>query len=308
MRGSGIRSFWAAVEPLRLAEPAPLRPDEVLVEVVAAGVGNWDELVRRGQWDIGLSPPMALGVEAAGVVRAIGDRVTGLNIGERVMTHSLALRGQGAWAEQFVVAAVHLAGVPADVPFEVAAVLPVPGLTADQVLRDALRVQDTHGASLLVHGGGGVTGTVLVQLAVHLGAEVIVTAGVDSAPHLSAIATVLDRRSPSWPDQVRRLTGGIGVDLAVNAVPFGAAHALAAVRNGGTLVTITGDAPPPERAVHVLSVAVVPDAPRLAGLGELVSAGALEMLIDEVLPLERAADALSRAVAGTNGRAMVLQP
>ena len=308
MRGAGVRAFSAVVEPLQLAEPGPLRPDEVLLQVFAAGVGAWDELVRRGRWDIGLTPPMAMGVEAAGLVHSVGDRVTDLTVGERVMTHSLALRGQGAWAEKFVVAAVHLAGIPADVPFEVAAVLPVPGLTADQVLCDALRVQDHRGVSLLVHGGGGVTGTILVQLAAHLGADVIVTAGIRSAPRLAAIATVLDRRSPTWPQQVRRLTGGHGVDVAVNAVPFGAAQALTAVRAGGTLVTITADRPPSERSVHVQSVVVVPDGPRLAGLGELVSAGALNILIEEVLPLDRAAEALTRTVAGTGGRALVLQP
>ena len=95
---------------------------------------------------------------------------------------------------------------------------------------------------------------------------------------------------------------------AVNAVPFGAAQALTAVRDGGTLVTITADRPPSERSVHVQSVVVVPDGPRLAGLGELVSAGALNILIEEVLPLDRAAEALTRTVAGTGGRALVLQP
>lgn len=308
MRGAGVHAFSGTVQELSLAEPAPLRPDEVLLQVEAAGVGAWDELVRRGRWDIGLSPPMAMGCEAAGLVSAIGEQVTGLTVGERVMTHSLALRGQGAWAEQFVVAAVHLAGVPADVPFEVAAALPIPGLTADQVLCDALRLQDRRGVSLLVHGGGGVTGSVLVQLAAHLGADVLVTAGIRSAARLGAIATVLDRRSPTWQQQVRRMTGGHGVDVAVNAVPSGAAQALGAVRDGGTLVTITGDQPPPERAVRVRSVVLVPDAPRLAGLGELVSEGALEILIEAVLPLERAAEALTRVVAGTGGRALVLHP
>lgn len=306
MRGAGIRSFASVVEPLDLAEPTRLRPDEVLIRVAAAGVGPWDDLVRRGEWDIGLSPPMAIGVEAAGVVQGIGERVTGLGIGERVMTHSLAFRGQGAWAEYFVVAAVHLAGVPADVPFEVAAVLPVPGLTADQALRDALRLPDLRDASLLVHGGGGVTGTVLVQLAVQLGAEVIVTAGAASADRLSAVATVVDPAA-DWPARVRRLTGGRGVDLAVNAVPRGAARALTAVRDGGTLATITADPPPTERAVHIRSVVVVPDGPRLAGLGELVSAGVIDIPVGEPLPLDLAARALAGAVGGTGGRAVVLQ-
>ncbi len=306
MRGAGIRSFSSVVEGLEFADPKRLRPDEVLIRVVNAGVGRWDDVARRGEWDIGLSPPMALGVEAAGVVEAVGDRVGGFVVGERVMTHSLGIRGQGAWAEKFVVAAVHVAGIPTDVRFDVAAVLPVPGLTADQTLRDTLRLHESGGGSLLVHGGGGVTGAVIVQLAAHLGADVITTAGENSADRLAAVARVVDHRSPDWPEQVRWLTGGHGVDMAVNAVPLEAVITMRAVRDGGVIATITADPPPSERAIKVHSVLVVPDGPRLAGLGELVSAGPIEILIGEMFSLSRAREALARAVAGTGGRAVVL--
>ena len=93
-------------------------------------MGNWDDIARTGGWDLGRHPPMALGVEAAGVATRTGGAVAG----DRVMTHSLPLRAQGAWAEWFVAAASDVAPVP----FEVAAALPVPTLTADQVLRGAL--------------------------------------------------------------------------------------------------------------------------------------------------------------------------
>jgi NADPH:quinone reductase-like Zn-dependent oxidoreductase len=62
---------------IEAGEPRPLTGDEVLLEVRAAGVGNWDEFVRTGGWDVGAKPPMALGVEAAGIVlaasQAVGD-------------------------------------------------------------------------------------------------------------------------------------------------------------------------------------------------------------------------------------------
>lgn len=81
MKAAGVRQFGAAIEVLDL--PAPRQPsaDEVLVAVRAAGVGNWDEFVRTGSWDIGIRPPMALGVEAAGVVTAVGDDVHGIEVG-----------------------------------------------------------------------------------------------------------------------------------------------------------------------------------------------------------------------------------
>ena len=75
MKAAGIRRFGDAVQTLELPEPRALRPDEVLIEVRACGVGNWDDFARTGDWDLGVRPPMALGVEAAGPVVAAGDRV-----------------------------------------------------------------------------------------------------------------------------------------------------------------------------------------------------------------------------------------
>ncbi len=61
-------------------------------------MGNWDEFVRAGAWDVGGGPPMALGVEAAGTVLATRDRVRGWAPGDAVMTHPVPLRDQGTWA------------------------------------------------------------------------------------------------------------------------------------------------------------------------------------------------------------------
>jgi NADPH:quinone reductase-like Zn-dependent oxidoreductase len=70
MQVAGIRGVGARVEMIEVGGPRPLASDEVLVEVKAAGVGNWDEFVRSGGWDSGAKAPMALGVEAAGTVLA----------------------------------------------------------------------------------------------------------------------------------------------------------------------------------------------------------------------------------------------
>ena len=308
MRAAGIRRYSDPVEVLELPRPGELRSDEVLLAVACCGVGNWDEIARTGGWDLGRRPPMALGVEASGVVAGTGAAVAGLAAGDRVMTHSLPLRGQGAWAEWFVAAAADVARVPDTVPFEVAAAMPVPALTADQVLRGALGAGP--GATVLVHGAGGVTGALIVQLARHLGAEVIATAGPHSAARVAAAgaAHVLDRASPDWPGQVRELTSGRGADLAVNAIPGGAARALGAVTSGGRLATITSDPPDAERGIAVTQVYVAPDGPRLAQLGELLAAGILSVTADAPFPLEHAARALTRVQQGTSGQAVVLQP
>ena len=102
MRAAGIETFGGEVQTLELAAPQSLAPDEVMIAVRAAGVGNWDEIVRVGGWDVGRKPPLVLGVEAAGVVVAVGEEVTSLAPCDEVLTHPVPLRHQGAWAELLV--------------------------------------------------------------------------------------------------------------------------------------------------------------------------------------------------------------
>jgi NADPH:quinone reductase-like Zn-dependent oxidoreductase len=307
VKAAGIREFGASVELLGLPGPRTLRPDEVLIDVRAAGMGNWDEIARTGGWDLGVRPPMALGVEAAGFVAAVGDQVDEVRVGDRVTAHSLPLREQGAWAERYIAVAQHVAGVPPDVPFDAAAALPVPALTADQTIGDALGVRP--GETVLVNGAGGVTGDMLVQLAAHCGATVIATAGPDSVDRLAerGAATVLDYHQPDWPRQVRALTQG-GVDAAANAVPSGSVRTMQAVRDRGRLVTITSDPPAAERDITVRAVFVAPDGRRLGGLVELLAQGALTVSVGERFSLEQAAVALARVGRGAPGSAVVLLP
>src|SRR5262245_22879155 len=154
MRAAGICQFGADVELLELPDPGSPALDEVLIRVVAAGVGNWDEIVRRGGWDVGVQPPLALGVEAAGIVERVGRAVIGFAPGDRVLTHPLPLRAQGTWTELLRAPATLLAHAPASLDWPTAAALPVPALTADQAIHDALRVQ--AGEVVVVHGAGGV--------------------------------------------------------------------------------------------------------------------------------------------------------
>jgi NADPH:quinone reductase-like Zn-dependent oxidoreductase len=307
VKAAGIREFSDPVELLELPGPRALRPDEVLIDVRACGMGNWDEIARKGGWDLGVRPPMALGVEAAGLVAAVGNQVDGVRAGDRVTTHSLPLREQGAWAERYIASARDVAVLPPDMPFDAAAALPVPALTADQTIGDALGVRPEE--TVLVNGAGGVTGGMLVRLAAHRGATVIATAGPDSVDRLAALgaATVLDYHQPDWPRQVRALTQG-GVDAAANAVPAGSIQAMTAVRDRGRLATITSDPPTTERDITVRAVLVAPDGRRLSGLVQLLAQGALTVSVGDRFPLERGAAALARVGHGTPGSAVVLEP
>src|SRR3954465_14300584 len=167
MRAAGIDAFGAGVRVLELAAPGSPAPDELVISVRAAGVGNWDEIVRVGEWDLGRTPPLALGVEASGVVTAVGEGVTNFAPGDAVLTHPVPLRHQGTWAEFVVAPAALVAPKPAGVPWGTAAAFPGPSLTADQALTAAAPAP--AGEWVLVHGAGGVTGGLIVQLAVARG-------------------------------------------------------------------------------------------------------------------------------------------
>ncbi|HKE79296.1 MAG TPA: NADP-dependent oxidoreductase [Solirubrobacteraceae bacterium] len=304
MRAAGIDEFGGAVHPMTLPEPRPLAADEVLIDVRAAGVANWEEFARTGQWDVGARPPMALGVEASGVITAVGDRVSEWSPGDAVMTHCVPFREQGAWSEQVIAAADVLAPKPAEVSWEEAAAFPVPALTAAQALDEVMAPEPA--GPLLVHGAGGVTGGVIVALARLRGARVIATAGPRSVDFLTGLGVeaVLDYHDASWQQDARTLTGG--VSAAVNAAPGGEADALSTMRDGGRFATITGAPPAAERGVSIADVYVLADGAQLRELATALGERRLQVPVAETYELDRAADALAQAMRGGVGGAIVL--
>lgn len=307
MQAVGIEAFGGEVQMLELAAPGSPAPDELVISVRAAGVGNWEEIVRVGEWDVGQKPPLALGVEAAGVVTEVGKSVTTFASGDEVLTHPVPLRHQGAWAQLLVAPAALVAPKPAAVPWETAAAFPVPALTAEQALIEA--APSPAGEWVLVHGAGGVTGGLVVQLAVARGATVVATAGPSSESRVRdyGARVVLDYHDPHWPARARdAVPGGRGVGAAVNAAPGGAAAALQAVADDGRLATITGDPPMPERGVTIANVYVEADGERLAALAKSLKDGLLSLNVGARFALADAATALQCAVTGGAGGATVL--
>jgi NADPH:quinone reductase-like Zn-dependent oxidoreductase len=307
MRAVGIDAFGDAVHVLELPAPGSPAPDEIVISVHAAGVGNWDEIVRVGGWDVGVRPPLVLGVEAAGVVVAVGDQVSSLVPGDEVLTHPVPLRHQGTWAEWLLAPAALVARKPSSVTWETAAAFPVPALTADQALTEAAPAP--AGEWILVHGAGGVTGGLAVQLAVVRGATVVATAGPSSEARVRGYGAhvVLDYHDPDWPARVRAASPGRrGVGGAVNAARGRAVTALQAVADDGRLATITGDPPTPERGVTVADVYVQADGERLASLVAALVERPLSLEVGARFPLVEAGAALERTVAGRAAGASVL--
>jgi NADPH:quinone reductase-like Zn-dependent oxidoreductase len=296
MRAAGIREYRGAVIPLELPTPTVVAADQVAIEVYAAGVANWDDIVRTGDWDVGSVPPMALGVAASGVVREVGRNVSRFSPGDEVLTHSIPLQ-QGTWAELFVAREEHVAHKPSSTAWSEAALLPVPALTAHQVLSEALAIQ--RGDLLLIHGAGGVTGGMLVALASDMGAQVIATAGPRSVDRVRNYGAnvIVDYHAPDWQSQVRAASGG-RLGAVANAVPGGAGTLVALVDDGGRLATITGDPPEAERGIQVINYYVHPDGPALEQIAVRFAERGLSIPLAATYDLSSADIALADAVSG----------
>ena len=305
MRVAGIRSSGAAVETIDVPDPRSLAEDEVLIEVRAAGVANWDDIVRQGGWDVGVAPPMALGVEAAGVVTEVGRLAGDLAPGDGVLTHPLPLRNQGTWAPWLIAPAALVARNPAGMSWEAAAAFPVPALTAMQVLDEALAIR--HGETLLVNGAGGVTGQLLVALGAIRGARVIATGSPRSHEGLERLGAdhVLDYHDAGWIREARGIAGA-GVDAAANAARDQAPTTIDAVRDRGRLATLTSDPPGEQRSIQISSVYVRSDGRQLQGAVDLYGDGRLSIEVGRAYPIADAARALEAATRGSGGKAIVL--
>jgi NADPH:quinone reductase-like Zn-dependent oxidoreductase len=308
MRAAGIESFGDGVHPLTVFEPRHLEADEIVLQVRAAGVGNWDNIVRTGGWDVGRMPPRVLGVEAAGSVLAVGSSVQSARVGDAFMTHPVPLRDQGTWAERVIVAESTIARKPSWLTWQEAGALPVPALTAYQALVPTLDVH--RGEWVLVHGAGGVTGSLLVTVAAELGARVIATASPAAHTRVREAGAThsVDYHDAQWTRRVWELSGQQGVAAAVNAVRGEAHVALAAVRPGGRLATITGDPPPERDGISVSSVYVRADGAQLQMVAALLERRQARIHIAGVYALAEAAEALSAVVDGRLRGAAVVDP
>jgi NADPH2:quinone reductase len=183
------------------------------VKIAVSGVNLIDTYHRTGLYKLPL--PAILGSEAAGTVERTGEGVTGFKAGDRV-AYAMA---RGSYAEYQAVPAKLLAHVPAPVDLRSAAAVMLQGMTAYYLTHSTFVLKPGHTA--LIHAAAGGTGRLLVQMAVMQGARVIATAGTEAKAALAREAgasDVLLYDDPEWPAEVRRLTGGAGVDVVYDSV------------------------------------------------------------------------------------------
>jgi NADPH2:quinone reductase len=203
-------------ECLRLEEcPTPVPgPGDVLVRVRAAGVNYADLVQRRGRYRGGPRPPYVPGLEASGVIEAVGEGVSPERVGERVMMLALA-----TYAEFLVISAEETLPVPDGWSFEEAAAFPLVTLTAYHGLHTVAHLRS--GETVLIHAAAGGLGTAAVQIAAAAGACVIGTASSEEklarVRSLGADHTV-NYRTTDFLGEVQRITNDRGVDVVLESV------------------------------------------------------------------------------------------
>ncbi|GAA4483345.1 NAD(P)H-quinone oxidoreductase [Rhodococcus olei] len=288
---------------MTLAEPSP---SDVVIDVHAAGISNIDLLQRDGRYPVPTGAPHVLGLECAGTISWVGDRVIGWSKSDRVC----ALLDGGGYAEQAVVPGRQLLPVPGGLDFPRAAALPEAACTvyANLTLKAHLRA----GQWVLVHGGGSGIGAMAIQWAKASGARVITTVGSHTA--LARVIRLgadvaLNFRTDDFVTRALDATDGRGVDAILDTA--GAPYLRANVEclgPDGHLVVIGGTLAPAELDLGLLfgkraSVAATslrsrpPDqkAAIVARVREymwpLIERGVIAPVVDTVLPMPLAAEA-----------------
>lgn len=188
-------------------------PGQALVKIAVSGVNFIDVYFRTGLYKADL--PVALGMEAAGTVEAVGSDVTGISAGDRV-AYTMA---RGSYAEYAVVPAWQLAKLPEGVTLESGAGVMLQGMTAHYLTHSVYPLK--HGDVALVHAAAGGAGLMIVQLAKAAGARVIGTVSTEGKAKLARAAgadeTIL-YTSQDFETETKLLTGGRGVDVVYDSV------------------------------------------------------------------------------------------
>jgi NADPH2:quinone reductase len=201
-------------------------PGEVVVRVRAAGVNFPDALIVQNLYQFKPTPPFSPGGETAGEVLAVGEGVQRVKVGDKV----IALTIWGGFAEQVLAKQDQIIPMPEGLSFEVAGSLLLTYGTCLHALRDRAALQP--GQTVLVLGAAGGIGIASIELAKALGARVI--AAASSAEKLATCRAkgadeVINYREQNLRDEVKRLTGGQGVDVVMD--PVGGDYAEQALRS-----------------------------------------------------------------------------
>lgn len=290
-----------------VASPEP-KKNEVLIDVHAAGVNFPDTLIIEGKYQFKPPFPFSPGGEAAGTVAAVGEKITHLKPGDRVM----ALTGWGSFAEQVAVPGYNVMPIPKGIDFNSAAAFGMTYGTSMHALKQRANLQP--GEILLVLGASGGVGLAAVEIGKAMGARVIAAASSDEKLEVAKAAgadLLINYSTSSLKEKVKELTGGQGADVIYD--PVGGDLFDEAIRsiawNGRLLVVGFASGRIPELPVNLAllkgaavvgvfwgSFAQRQPQDNLANFQQLFAwhaEGKLKPLVSQTFPLERAAEAIN---------------
>jgi len=306
------------IEELPSADPGP---GDARVVNTAVGVNFVDVYHRTGLYPLSL--PSGLGVEAAGVVEAVGAAVAHVRPGDRVAY----VATPGAYAEERVVPADRLVKLPDDVSDRTAAAMMLKGLTVHALVRRTYAVKP--GDTVLVHAAAGGVGLIMTQWLKALGATVIGTVGSDEKARIArahGADHVIVYTREDFPKRVREITGGAGVPVVYDSVGKATFEgSLDALRPLGLMVSFgnaSGAVPPFDLGVLGRKGSLFLTRPTVftyisrredleraaAELFEVVRSGKVKVEVSRTWPLAQAAEAHRALEARQTTGSLVLLP
>jgi len=282
MKAARIHKFGGpeviVVEDVPIPSPGP---GEVLVQVVATGVGPWDPLIREGGSEVSPPPPLTLGSDLSGVIKGVGSGVTEFKIGDEVygVTNPQFC---GANAEYAIAMASMIAIKPRGLTHIEAASVPVVAVTAWQMLFDYAHAEP--GQTVMLLGAAGNVGAYAVQLAAKAGLHVVAVVTKKDTDYVRSLGAeiILDSQSGTGQDSVPPL------DAFMDMVGGEARdRLLGPLKRGGVLVSVVSPDPPPSRPdVHTIFFYVEVTTERLNTISKLIESSELKPEVGSVLPLK----------------------
>lgn len=296
-----IFTQYGGPEHQQLADrPAPEpRPGEIAIEVRAAGVNPADGKRREGAFGTRGRLPAAMGLEAAGVVTAVGEGVEGFAVGDAVL--GAPARGLGAFAEHTVLDAAQSVIKPEGISFADAAALPVAGTTALDLTH---QVELEAGQTLLVLGAGGGVGRMVLQIARAHRFRAIGVASQSKRAPVEAAGAAFVPSGEGAADRVRELAPE-GADLLVDLVGGQALRELAPVVRDPARIVSAADA---ATAAELGGAGRERSAGALGRVTDLVRRGIVDPHVVATVPLARAAEALAEVESGHARGKIVIIP
>ena len=305
-----------SVDVLQLGDlPVPTpAADEVLVKIAATGVNPIDRRLRAGELTeyITRTFPVVPGWDLAGTITAVGDDVSGWQVGDEVLGLAFTWSIQhGTYAEFAPVNASAIAKKPASLSFVQAAAIPLVSLTAWQALAEFAELKP--GQTVLIEAGAGGVGSVAISIAKHLGATVYTTASGKNADYVRELGAdhVIDYSKENFVEAIRaREPEGLDAVLAAILDDNNIAAAIELAKPGGTVAYMNNEPPEtPLIAQKKIKTEFIHHRPDGESLGELVGlfeSGKLKLPEIATMPLEQAVDAQRQSESGRTRGKLVL--